>query len=124
LQGGEILLCVVGSIGKIGVAPPHWAGANIARRWDDFRAFSQADQEHLQTIKDGEKPKAQQSSSPFKPKDDYPDPAEVANPFETEAEARSTSSGSSRSNSLGSTDRGSSTFPSEQCSCLLVGLSV
>ncbi|WP_193368041.1 restriction endonuclease subunit S [Pelagibius marinus] len=31
LVGGEILLCVVGSIGKIGVAPMHWAGANIAR---------------------------------------------------------------------------------------------
>lgn len=31
LRGGEILLCVVGSIGKLGVAPPHWAGANIAR---------------------------------------------------------------------------------------------
>ena len=31
LSGGEILLCVVGSIGKLGVAPPHWAGANIAR---------------------------------------------------------------------------------------------
>lgn len=31
LRGGEILLCVVGSIGKIGVAPPSWAGANIAR---------------------------------------------------------------------------------------------
>jgi type I restriction enzyme S subunit len=31
LKGGEILLCVVGSIGKLGVAPPSWAGANIAR---------------------------------------------------------------------------------------------
>ncbi|WP_340239332.1 restriction endonuclease subunit S [Sulfitobacter pontiacus] len=31
LEGGEILLCVVGSIGKLGVAPKKWAGANIAR---------------------------------------------------------------------------------------------
>jgi len=31
LKGGEILLCVVGSIGKLGVVPPSWAGANIAR---------------------------------------------------------------------------------------------
>ncbi len=31
LSGGEILLCVVGSIGKLGIAPQHWAGANIAR---------------------------------------------------------------------------------------------
>jgi type I restriction enzyme S subunit len=31
LSGGEILLCVVGSIGKLGIAPATWAGANIAR---------------------------------------------------------------------------------------------
>ncbi|MCZ8079062.1 MAG: restriction endonuclease subunit S [Rhodobacteraceae bacterium] len=31
LKGGEILLCVVGSIGKLGIAPPSWNGANIAR---------------------------------------------------------------------------------------------
>ena len=31
LDGGEILMGVVGSIGKLGVAPPTWAGANIAR---------------------------------------------------------------------------------------------
>ena len=31
LQGGEILMGVVGSIGKLGVAPRSWAGANIAR---------------------------------------------------------------------------------------------
>lgn len=31
LKGGEILLCVVGSIGKLGIVPPSWAGANIAR---------------------------------------------------------------------------------------------
>ena len=31
LAGGEILLCVVGSIGKLGVVPDSWAGANIAR---------------------------------------------------------------------------------------------
>jgi type I restriction enzyme S subunit len=31
LKGGEVLLCVVGSIGKVGIAPMSWAGANIAR---------------------------------------------------------------------------------------------
>ncbi len=31
LKGGEILMGVVGSIGKLGVAPDTWAGANIAR---------------------------------------------------------------------------------------------
>ncbi len=31
LVGGEILMGVVGSIGKLGIAPPSWAGANIAR---------------------------------------------------------------------------------------------
>ena len=31
LNGGEVLVGVVGSIGKIGIAPPSWAGANIVR---------------------------------------------------------------------------------------------
>ncbi len=31
LAGGEVLVGVVGSIGKIGIAPESWAGANIAR---------------------------------------------------------------------------------------------
>lgn len=31
LEGGEILMGVVGSIGKLGVAPDTWKGANIAR---------------------------------------------------------------------------------------------
>jgi len=31
LYGGEILIGVVGSIGKVGIAPASWAGANIAR---------------------------------------------------------------------------------------------
>ena len=31
LRGGEILLCVVGSIGKLGIVPRAWIGANIAR---------------------------------------------------------------------------------------------
>ncbi len=31
IQGGEILMGVVGSIGKLGVAPLSWKGANIAR---------------------------------------------------------------------------------------------
>jgi type I restriction enzyme S subunit len=31
LRGGEILIGVVGSIGKLGIAPMSWAGANIAR---------------------------------------------------------------------------------------------
>lgn len=31
LQGGEILMSVVGSIGKIGICPSEWKGSNIAR---------------------------------------------------------------------------------------------
>lgn len=31
LAGGEILMGVVGSVGKLGIAPASWAGANIAR---------------------------------------------------------------------------------------------
>ncbi|MBC3810905.1 restriction endonuclease subunit S [Undibacterium aquatile] len=31
LEGGEILMGVVGSIGKLGIAPESWKGANIAR---------------------------------------------------------------------------------------------
>ncbi|CAI0855925.1 restriction endonuclease subunit S [Serratia fonticola] len=31
LNGGEILMAVVGSIGKLGIAPESWKGANIAR---------------------------------------------------------------------------------------------
>lgn len=31
LKGGEVLIAVVGSIGKVGIAPDSWAGANIAR---------------------------------------------------------------------------------------------
>lgn len=31
LNGGEVLIAVVGSIGKVGIAPASWAGANIAR---------------------------------------------------------------------------------------------
>jgi type I restriction enzyme S subunit len=31
IRGGEILMGVVGSIGKLGIAPESWAGANIAR---------------------------------------------------------------------------------------------
>ncbi len=31
LEGGEILMGVVGSVGKLGIAPASWAGANIAR---------------------------------------------------------------------------------------------
>ena len=31
LRGDEVLIGVVGSIGKVGIAPATWAGANIAR---------------------------------------------------------------------------------------------
>ncbi|MFK0313929.1 restriction endonuclease subunit S [Pseudomonas sp. NPDC090233] len=31
IRGGEILMGVVGSVGKLGIAPDTWAGANIAR---------------------------------------------------------------------------------------------
>lgn len=45
--GGEILLGVVGSIGKLGLAPASWAGANIARAVCRIMAADQIDRQFL-----------------------------------------------------------------------------
>ena len=47
LQGGEVLIGVVGSIGKIGFAPPSWAGANIARAVCRLLPGDRIDQHYL-----------------------------------------------------------------------------
>lgn len=47
LRGGEILIGVVGSIGKIGFAPPQWAGANIARAVCRLLPGNRIDQRYL-----------------------------------------------------------------------------
>ena len=47
LEGGEILLCVVGSIGKIGIAPSEWAGANIARAVARIKPVPQVYRDYL-----------------------------------------------------------------------------
>jgi len=47
LKGGEILMCVVGSIGKLGVTPMHWTGANIARAVARISPVELIDREYL-----------------------------------------------------------------------------
>lgn len=47
LKGGEILLCVVGSIGKLGIVPLSWAGANIARAVARILAVPEIDRDYL-----------------------------------------------------------------------------
>lgn len=47
LTGGEILLCVVGSIGKLGVVPESWAGANIARAVARIKPIFDVDRDYL-----------------------------------------------------------------------------
>ncbi len=47
LVGGEILLCVVGSIGKIGTVPPSWAGANIARAVARIKPIAEIHRDYL-----------------------------------------------------------------------------
>jgi type I restriction enzyme, S subunit len=47
LTGGEILLCVVGSIGKLGVVPHSWAGANIARAVARIKPISDVLRDYL-----------------------------------------------------------------------------
>jgi type I restriction enzyme S subunit len=47
LTGGEILLCVVGSIGKLGVVPESWAGANIARAVARIKPIPDVDRDYL-----------------------------------------------------------------------------
>ncbi len=50
LSGGEILLCVVGSIGKLGIAPPTWAGANIARAVARIKPIPELSRDYLLTV--------------------------------------------------------------------------
>ncbi|CAO3441962.1 Type I restriction-modification system, specificity subunit S [Azospirillum argentinense] len=47
LRGGEILLCVVGSIGKLGTVPEAWAGANIARAVARILPIQEISREYL-----------------------------------------------------------------------------
>jgi type I restriction enzyme S subunit len=47
LTGGEILLCVVGSIGKLGLVPESWAGANIARAVARIKPMPDVNREYL-----------------------------------------------------------------------------
>lgn len=47
LVGGEILLCVVGSIGKLGIVPASWAGGNIARAVARIRQIPEIDRDFL-----------------------------------------------------------------------------
>jgi type I restriction enzyme S subunit len=50
LVGGEILIGVVGSIGKIGIAPDTWAGANIARAVCRIVPGTQVDRDYLAAV--------------------------------------------------------------------------
>lgn len=50
LVGGEILIGVVGSIGKIGIAPMSWAGANIARAVCRIVPGPQTDRDYLAAV--------------------------------------------------------------------------
>jgi type I restriction enzyme S subunit len=50
LVGGEILIGVVGSIGKIGIAPISWAGANIARAVCRIVPGPQTDRDYLAAV--------------------------------------------------------------------------
>ncbi|MBI3770008.1 MAG: restriction endonuclease subunit S [Deltaproteobacteria bacterium] len=50
LGGGEILIGVVGSIGKMGIAPKSWAGANIARAVCRIIPGPQVDRDYLALV--------------------------------------------------------------------------
>lgn len=50
LSGGEILIGVVGSIGKVGIAPPSWSGANIARAVCRLVAGTEIDRHYLAAV--------------------------------------------------------------------------
>jgi type I restriction enzyme S subunit len=50
LQGGEILISVVGSIGTVGIAPPEWAGANIARALCRFAPAAELNRDYLALV--------------------------------------------------------------------------
>ena len=54
LHGGEILVCVVGSIGKLGVVPKSWAGANIARAVARILPIPEISREYLLVVLRGE----------------------------------------------------------------------
>ncbi|PKQ10725.1 MAG: restriction endonuclease subunit S [Alphaproteobacteria bacterium HGW-Alphaproteobacteria-1] len=54
LRGGEILVCVVGSIGKLGIVPQSWAGANIARAVARIMPIPEISQEYLLLVLRGE----------------------------------------------------------------------
>lgn len=47
LEGGEILMAVVGSIGKVCIAPIHWKGANIARALCRIKTLDKIDDAYL-----------------------------------------------------------------------------
>jgi type I restriction enzyme S subunit len=50
LKGGEVLIGVVGSIGKVGIAPVSWAGANIARAVCRIVPGPQIDRQYLASV--------------------------------------------------------------------------
>jgi type I restriction enzyme S subunit len=51
LRGGEILLCVVGAtIGRLGVAPASWAGANIARAVVRIAPIAEIDRDYILVV--------------------------------------------------------------------------
>ena len=54
LRGGEILVCVVGSIGKLGIVPQSWAGANIARAVARILPIHEISREYLLVVLRGE----------------------------------------------------------------------
>lgn len=54
LRGGEILVCVVGSIGKLGIVPQSWAGANIARAVARILPIPEISREYLLVVLRGE----------------------------------------------------------------------
>jgi type I restriction enzyme S subunit len=54
LRGGEILVCVVGSIGKLGIVPQSWAGANIARAVARVMPIPEISCEYLLVVLRGE----------------------------------------------------------------------
>jgi type I restriction enzyme S subunit len=50
LRGGEVLVGVVGSIGKVGIAPSSWAGANIARAVCRIEPAASVDNDYLAAV--------------------------------------------------------------------------
>jgi len=54
LRGGEILIGVVGSIGKVGIAPMSWKGANIARAVCRIVPGGAVDRDYLALVLSGQ----------------------------------------------------------------------